>query len=89
MDWQLIVQKMMEEKTLKYGPLRWELKQQYKGYTLEQYNIIIDVLGDWSCSLDTAMQKLLGAESAGRCWKNVEAVRSRECREMLKECRSW
>ena len=34
-----------EEKTLKYGPLRWELKQQYKGYTVEQHNIIIDVLG--------------------------------------------
>ena len=34
-----------EEKTLKYGPLRWELKAQYKGYEINQYNVIIDVLG--------------------------------------------
>ena len=33
-----------EEKSLKYGPLRWELKQQYPGYKVKQYNIIIDVL---------------------------------------------
>ena len=34
------------EKTAKYGPLRWELKQQYPGYVMKQFNIIIDVLGD-------------------------------------------
>ena len=52
-----------EEKTLKYGPLRWELKQQYKGYTVEQHNIIIDVLGGWSCELDAVLHKLLGPKS--------------------------
>ena len=25
-------EKKSEEKTMKYGPLRWELKEQYKGY---------------------------------------------------------
>ena len=35
-----------DEKTLKYGPMRCELKQQFKGYILEQHNIIIDVLQD-------------------------------------------
>ena len=34
-----------EEKTLKYGPLRWELKAQYKGYKINQCYVIIDVLG--------------------------------------------
>ena len=34
------------EKTAKYGPLRWELKQQYPGYEVKQFNTIIDVLGD-------------------------------------------
>ena len=34
-----------KEKTTKYAALRWELKQQYPGYELKQYNIIIDVLG--------------------------------------------
>ena len=41
-----------EEKTLKYGPLRWELKTQYKGYKINQYNVIIDVLGGWSVDID-------------------------------------
>ena len=31
-----------------YGPLRWELKQQFPGYDIRQYNIIINVLGGWS-----------------------------------------
>ena len=33
-----------EEKTTKYGPLRWELKQQFPRYDIQQYNIIINVL---------------------------------------------
>ena len=37
-----------EEKTAKYCPLRWELKQQYPGYEGKQFNIITDVLGGWS-----------------------------------------
>ena len=31
------------EKTAKYSPLRWELKQQYPGYEVKQSNISIDV----------------------------------------------
>ena len=34
-----------EEKTVKYGPLRWELQERYPGYTVYQYKIIMDVLG--------------------------------------------
>ena len=34
-----------EEKTSKYAPLRWEIRQQYPHYKIAQYNIIIDVLG--------------------------------------------
>ena len=40
-------EKKQEEKTIKYGPLRWELKQQFPGYDIRQYNIIIDVLGGY------------------------------------------
>ena len=40
-----------EEKTLKYGPLRWELKARYQGYKINQYNVIIDVLGGWSVDM--------------------------------------
>ena len=33
------------KKTHKYGPLMWELRKRNPGYQVEQYNIIIDVLG--------------------------------------------
>ena len=54
-------EKKQEEKTIKYGPLRLELKQQFPGYEIWQYNIIIDVLGGWSTEVDEAMRKLFGA----------------------------
>ena len=38
-------EKKTEERTVKYGPLRFELKKQYPAYYVEQCNIIIDVLG--------------------------------------------
>ena len=54
-------EKKSEEKTVKYGPLRFELKKQYPGYDVEQCNIIIDVLGGWSRDLDLTMRKLFGS----------------------------
>lgn len=33
------------ENTMKYGPLRWELKQQYPGYDVKQLNCIMNALG--------------------------------------------
>ena len=43
------IAKKDEEKTLKYGPMMWELKQRYNGYRVEhvQHNVIIDVLGGY------------------------------------------
>ena len=55
--------KKTAEKTLKYGPLRWELKQQYQGYEVRQYNIIMDVHGGWSRDLDVTMKELVGSRS--------------------------
>jgi len=37
--------KQKEEKTSKYAPLRWEMRQQYPHYKIARHNIIIDVLG--------------------------------------------
>ena len=51
------------EKTLKYGPMMWELKQRYIGYRVEQYNVIIDVLGGYSEHLEKSVRKLLGARA--------------------------
>lgn len=48
------------EKTFKYGPLRWELKQQFKGYKVQQFNIIIDVVGGGSKELQETMSEMFG-----------------------------
>ena len=53
----------MVEKTLKYGPLRLELKQQDQGYEVRQYNIFMVVLGGWSWDLDVTMPELVGSRS--------------------------
>ena len=52
-----------EEKTLKYGPMMWELKQRYNGYRFEQHNVIIDVLVGYSKHLDKSVRKLIGASA--------------------------
>ena len=67
-------EKKDEEKTLKYGPLRWELKQQFLGYRVEQYNVIIDVLGGWSRDLDSTMRKMLGPRGRDVLLRTQRAV---------------
>ena len=44
-----------------YDPLRWELKQQYPGYDVKQFNIhvVIDVLGGWSVDLEETIKELV------------------------------
>ena len=53
-------QKKTSEKTMKYAPLRWELKQKYPGYEISQYNIIVDILGGWSTDVEVAVKELVG-----------------------------
>ena len=50
--------KKQEEKILKYGPLRWELKRQYPSFQVTQHNIIIDVLGGYSKDVSSTVKKL-------------------------------
>ena len=52
-----------QEKTFKYGPMMWELKQKYNGYRVEQYNVIIDVLDGYSIHLEKSVRKLPGARA--------------------------
>ena len=52
-----------EENTLKNGPMMWELKQRYSAYRVEQYNVIIGVLGGYSKHPDKSVKKLLGAST--------------------------
>ena len=62
----IIIRKIIRkeaEKTRKYGPLRYELKQQFKGYKVEQFNIIMDVLGGYSAHLEENVNRLVGKKS--------------------------
>ena len=45
---------------MKYGPLRWELNEQYNGYEVHQYNIIMDVLGGRSKETEISVRSLIG-----------------------------
>ena len=45
--------------------MMWELKQRYNGYRVEQYNVIIDVLGGYSKHVEKSVRKLLGARARG------------------------
>ena len=47
----------------KYGPLRLELKQQLKGYRIDQHNIILDVLGGYSNGLERTVRVLVARKS--------------------------
>ena len=53
-------QKKTSEKTMKYAPLRWELKQKYPGYEISQYSIIVDILGGWLTDVEVAVKELVG-----------------------------
>ena len=64
------------EKTAKYGPLRWELKQQYPGYEVKQFNIIIGVLGGWSVELEETMKELVGQRSRSVLRRMQEVILS-------------
>ena len=54
--WESNHDKKTSEKTMKYAPLRWELKQRYPGYEMNQSNIILDVLVGWSKDLDATLK---------------------------------
>ena len=47
----------------KVCPLRWELRQQFPGYEVQQYNIIVDTLGGWSQEMNTTMKEIVGSRS--------------------------
>ena len=45
------------EKTQKYGPLMWELRERNPSYQVNQCNIIIDVLGGYSADVSHALKE--------------------------------
>ena len=69
-------EKKSEEKTMKYGPLRLEPKEQYKGYEVHQYNIIMDVLGGWSKETEISVRSLVGRKTTQVLERMQKAVLS-------------
>ena len=45
--------------------MMWELKQRYNGNRVDQYNVIIDVLGGYSKHIERSVGKLLEARARG------------------------
>ena len=60
-----------EEKSRKYGPPRWKLKQPYPGYLVKQHSIRIDVLGVWSREVD------LFGDRGGEILRRMQKLSSR------------
>ena len=61
---------------MKYGPLRWELKEQYRGYEVHQYNVIMDVLGCWLKETETSVRSLVGRKTTQVLERMQKAVLS-------------
>ena len=55
------------EKTTKYAPLRWKMRERYPGYVVKQINIIVDVLEGYSLEVRNKMKDLLGEKRATEC----------------------
>lgn len=70
-------EKKSKKKTVKYAPVRWELKQHhFPVYKLKQHNIIIDALEEWSREMDTTMYKIVGSRSKEMLKRMHKAVLS-------------
>ena len=74
--WTSKQEKKSEEKTLKYGPLRWEMKEKYRGYEMNQCNIIMDVMGCWSKETEITVQSLVGRKTSQILERMQKAVLS-------------
>ena len=62
------------EKTLKYWPTIWELKQRYNACRVEQYNVLTDILGGYTKHLEKSVRKLLGARARDELERMQESV---------------
>ncbi|CAH3139315.1 unnamed protein product [Porites lobata] len=64
--WMEHQEKKSEKKTVKYGPLlkkQLELKRQFQGFQVKQFDILMDVLVGYSKELESTMRTLTGSRS--------------------------
>lgn len=60
------------EKTTKYAPFRWEMKDRYPGYVVKQIKIIIEVLGGYSLEVRNKMKEPFREKSARKCLMKMQ-----------------
>ena len=63
------------EKTTKYSQLRLELTNRYPEYKVNQYNIIMDVLGGCSKEVEQNIKELLGDKCESILSSSLHIVR--------------
>ena len=61
-----------QEKTDKYAPLRWEMRQLFPGHTITQFNVIVDVLGGYSMETAEKVRKFLGLDRGNKVLFNMQ-----------------
>ncbi|XP_068692476.1 uncharacterized protein [Montipora foliosa] len=64
------------EKTETYAPLRLELKRQFPGYQVKQFNIVMDVLGGYGEELESTIRSLVGVKKAKEVLLKMQRVAS-------------
>ena len=68
-------EKKDEEKSVKYGLLRWELQERYPRYTVQQYNIIMG----WTC---LEVGQGLWKKDYRSCWGKRQKMCYETCRSL-------
>ena len=61
-----------QDKTDKYAPLRWEMRQQFPGHTITQLHVIVDVLGGYSMETAEKVRKFLGLDRGNQVLFNLQ-----------------
>ena len=65
---------MVSEKTMKYAPLRFELKRQFPSYEVTQYNIIVYVLGGSPMNKAKSIKALIGERPGSNTLRKCRKV---------------
>ena len=64
----------VSENTMKYAPLRFELKRQFPSYEVTQYNIIVYVLGGSSMNKAKSIKALMGERPGSKTLRKCRKV---------------
>ena len=77
------------EKTTKYSQLRLEMTNRYPEYKVNEYNVIMDVLGGCSKEVEQNIKELVGNKSESIMRQMQKAILSSSLHIAILECSSW